>query len=113
MSLSSIHGPRMIVVLVALLGLVAVGSTSALAQKSQKTQTAPARQTTLKEVLAQYQGKDTNLGKLVKLSGDYFTVENAEGEQSMHPYSVIHTLKVVKPEEGSTIVLEIILVDKD
>jgi hypothetical protein len=106
-------GLRVLSVTLTLGTLLSFCSTDVIAQKSHKTQAAPAKQSTLKDVLTQYVGKDTSLGKLVKISADYFTVESEGGEQSMHPLSVIHTLKIVKPEEGSTVVLEIMLVDRD
>jgi len=113
MNHSSFTSPRLLTVVLVLSFLASVGTMDALAQKSQKTQTAAPKQSTLKDVLIQYQGKDTNLGKLVKVSGDYFTLEDEEGVQTLHPLSAIHTLKMVKPEEGSTVVLEIRLVGKD
>jgi len=128
MNHSFFTGPRLLTVVLVLSFLASAGTMDALAQKSQKTQTAAQKQSTLKDVLIQYQGKDTNLGKLVKVSGDYFTLEDEEGvqtlhplsvihtlkiAQTLHPLSVIHTLKIVKPEEGSTVVLEIRLVGKD
>ena len=113
MNHSSFTVPPLLTVVLVLSFLASVGTMDALAQKSQKTQTAAPKQSTLKDVLIQYQGKDTNLGKLVKVSGDYFTLEDEEGVQTLHPLSVIHTLKIVKPEEGSTVVLEIRLVGKD
>ena len=65
---------------------------------------------TLRDVLAKYKGEKTNLGTLSKVEGDYFVVEE-EGVSTMHPFSAIIGLKLVKPEEEeeNPVQLEIVL----
>jgi hypothetical protein len=85
------------------------------AQKSQKTekpkpvQSAPS---SIKDIMQKYDGKATTLGTLKRVAGDYFVVEQ-DGVTTMHPFAVIHTLRVVKDEEAGTEVLEIQLIAKD
>jgi hypothetical protein len=82
----------------------------ATAQKSKKPQ--PAQTTTassLRDVLVPYQGKMTNKGTLVKVTSEYFSLED-EGVTSIHPMSAIHTLKITKDEEAATTKLDIKLV---
>jgi hypothetical protein len=84
----------------------------ATAQKSKKPQPVQTTQSSLKDVLAQYQGKTTNLGTLSKVAGDHFVVEE-EGVTSMHPLAAIHTLNITKDEEAATTKLEIKLVARE
>jgi len=53
---------------------------------------------TLRDVLVKHKGVKTNLGILSKVEGDYFVVEE-EGVSTMHPFSAIISLKMVKAEE--------------
>jgi hypothetical protein len=84
----------------------------AAAQKVKKQPQAQTTQGSLKDVLVEHRGELTNLGTVTKIVGDYFVVED-EGGVSMHPLSAIHTLRVVKAEEGSPAHLEIRLFAKD
>jgi hypothetical protein len=84
----------------------------AAAQKVKKQQAAQALQNSLKDVLLEHRGELTNLGTVTKIVGDYFVVED-EGGASMHPLSAIHTLRVVRAEEGSPAHLEIRLLARD
>jgi uncharacterized ion transporter superfamily protein YfcC len=84
----------------------------AAAQKTKKQSPAQTTQSSLKDVLMEHRGELTNLGTVTKIVGDYFVVED-EGGVSMHPLSAIHTLRVVKAEEGSPAHLEIRLIAKD
>jgi hypothetical protein len=84
----------------------------ATAQKSKKPQPVQTTQSSLKEVLAQYQGKTTNLGTLSKVAGDYFVLEE-DGVTSMHPLAAIHTLNITKDEDAGTTKLEIKLIARE
>jgi hypothetical protein len=84
----------------------------AAAQKVKKQQAAQALQNNLKDVLMEHRGEVTNLGTVTKIVGDYFVLED-EGGVSMHPLAAIHTLRVVKAEEGSPAHLEIRLLARD
>jgi len=116
---------------IALLLAVVVLTSPADAQKKKKDQAAPPAQqqtteqasaaapqpapkpsSSFRDYLMQYQGMPTNLGKLVKIGGDYFVVED-EGIQSAHRIDVIHTLKLLKAEEGEPARLEIKLLSRD
>ena len=82
----------------------------ATAQKSKKPQ--PVQTTggsSIRDVLIQYQGKVTNKGTLVKVTGDYFSLDD-DGVVSIHPLTAIHTLKITKDEDAATTKLDIKLV---
>ena len=75
-------------------------------------QTTPKPSSSFRDYLMQFQGMPTNLGKIVKIAGDYFVVED-EGVQSAHRIDVIHTIKLLKAEEGEPARLEIKLLSRD
>ena len=79
-----------------------------------KKEVAPSAQTAggIKEVLAQYVGKKTNLGTLKKVTSDYFILDD-DGSTVMHPLSTLHTIKISKDEESGETVVEIKLFAKD
>jgi hypothetical protein len=54
----------------------------------------------------------TNLGKLVKIAGDYFVVDD-DGVQSAHRIDVIHTIRLLKAEEGEPAKLELKLLARE
>ncbi len=82
------------------------------AQKKDAKKVATHVPATIKEVLAQYVDKATNLGTLKRITGDYFVMEE-DGNMVVHPLSTLHTIKVVKAEEGGEMKIEIKLVAKD
>lgn len=90
--------------------------TFALAQKKEPTKkettTPQQRQTGMKEILAQYVGKSTNLGTLKKVEGDYFVFDD-NGDISYHPLSALHTIKLVKDQDTGEITIEIRLFARD
>ena len=98
------------IILVSACVVVVVGP--AAAQKSNKAPAALVPQNTFKEVLAQYQGKTTNLGVLKKVSGDHIVVEE-EAATVLYPLSAIQAFRILKPEEDISILLEIKLVSKE
>ena len=102
---------------------IVLGATTVVSAYAQKTpqkkdaaQTAQQKKESspnaIKDVLSQYVGKVTNLGTLKRITGDYFVLEE-DGNTVMHPLSTIHTLKLVKDDEGGEMKLEIRLVAKD
>jgi hypothetical protein len=114
---------------IALLLAMLVLVSSADAQKKKKDQAAPPAQqqateqtpapqpaakgsSPFRDYLMQYQGMPTNLGKLVKVAGDYFILED-DGVQSAHRIDVIHTIKLLKAEEGEPAKLELKLLARD
>jgi isopenicillin N synthase-like dioxygenase len=72
----------------------------------------PKATSSFRDYLIQYQGMPTNLGKLVKIAGDYFVVEE-DGVQSAHRIDVIHTIRLLKAEEGEPARLELKLLARD
>lgn len=88
----------------------------AAAQKKappKKEVTAPLQhQSGMKEILAQYVGKATNLGTLKKVEGDYFVFDD-NGDISYHPLSALHTIKLVKDQDTGEITVEIRLFARD
>ncbi len=91
---------------------VAIAVAPASAQKSQKKETSVTAQGSIKDMLSQYVGKTTNLGKLTKVTSDYFVFEE-DGATVIHPLSTVHTIKLSKDEESGDMVIEIRLVGKD
>jgi isopenicillin N synthase-like dioxygenase len=72
----------------------------------------PKASSSFRDYLMQYQGMPTNLGKLVKIAGDYFIVEE-DGVQSAHRIDIIHTIRLLKAEEGEPAKLELRLLARD
>ncbi len=89
---------------------------AAFAQKSQKTEKPKTTQSagTFKEMLSKHVGKQTNLGKLIKVGPDYVAVESEE-VQTMIQLQAIQSFRVVviKDEETSEERLEITLLAGD
>ena len=56
---------------------------------------------TIKEVLMKFKGEKTNLGTLTRIEGEYFVVED-DGLSTIHPFSAVTGIKVLKVEEGET-----------
>jgi len=81
----------------------------ATAQKSKKSQPT---QSTVREILSQFEGKSTNMGTLAKVTGDYFSTED-EGVTTIHPLTTIHSLVLTKDEETLSTKLEIKLLAKE
>lgn len=105
--------PALLVVIAVLLcGAAFILAGPVVAQKSKKASSTPDSQNSLKTVLTQYQGQTTNLGMLVKVSGDFFVVAE-EGATVYYPLSSIQSFRVLKPGEDVSIPLEIRLVSKD
>lgn len=98
----------------AMLATLCASPASAQKKEAAKKEVAPPSQPqgTMKEVMLQYVGKTTNLGTVKKVTGEYFTLEQ-EGVTSVHPLSVLHSVKTMKDEETGELKIEIILVAKD
>ncbi len=92
--------------------LITTCDSSMFAQKKETKKGAAQTASTIKEVLAQYLDKATNLGTLKRVTGDYFVMEE-DGNMVVHPLSTLHTIKVIKAEEGGEMKIEIKLVAKD
>lgn len=86
----------------------------AVAQKSKKPQPAAASQGTIKQLIQQYRGEMTSIGKITKVEGDYFVVED-EGVTAMYPLSAIQAIRLVKveEEEKDSTLIEIRLIAHD
>ena len=67
---------------------------------------------TLRDVLISIQGQQTNIGVLVKVTGDYVTFEN-EGDTLMYPLAAVQMVKFLKTEEGEQRKIEIHFLSKD
>ncbi len=76
------------------------------AQKSQK------QISQFKELLTSYQGHQTSLGTLKKVSGDYVTFEQEQGT-SMYPIGVIQCIRLAKDEETGATAIEIRVLAKE
>ncbi|MEK9139199.1 MAG: hypothetical protein AAB393_18930 [Bacteroidota bacterium] len=94
--------------------LATVSATHATAQKKEqaKKEVTTPGQNTLKDVLSPWVGKQTNLGTLKRIAGDYFVLDD-DGATVYHSLSAIHTLRLVKDEESGEMKLEIRLISKD
>lgn len=68
--------------------------------------------TTIRDVLVKLQGQRTNLGTLVRVTGDFVEFEN-EGDTLMFPLSAIQAVKFLKAEEGETRKVEIKFLARD
>ena len=64
-----------------------------------------------RDMLAQYQGSQTNLGIMTKVGPDFIVLDD-EGVISYHPIHVIQTIRVTKLEEGGE-KIELKLLSKD
>ena len=67
---------------------------------------------TLKDILVSIQGQQTNIGVLVKVTGDYM-VFASEGDTLMYPLSAVQVVKFLKTEEGEPRKIEIRFLSKD
>jgi histidinol phosphatase-like enzyme len=79
----------------------------ASAQKGQKPSP-----NTIKEVLAQYQGKATNIGTVRKIMNDYFLIEQ-DGATTAYALAALHSIRTYKEEDDSELKIEIYLTDKE
>ena len=97
--------------------------TPAFAQKKKKESPAPAPAQvesrgpqkmgmSIKDVLVSLQGQQTNIGLLVKVTGDYVTFE-AEGDTLIYPLSAIQVVKFLKTEENEPRKIDIKFLSKD
>ena len=64
-----------------------------------------------RDILAQYQGSQTNLGTLSKVGADYIVLDD-EGVSTYCPIHVIQAVRVTKLDEGG-VKIEIKLLSKD
>lgn len=107
---------RRVMSMVILAVALAAYCTPVVAQKKtpvkKETVAPPQRQTGIKEILAQYVGKTTNLGVLKKVEGDYFVFDD-NGDISYHPLSTLHTIKLAKDQDTGEITVEIRLFARD
>jgi hypothetical protein len=90
-----------VVLVLALVFTVLSGSVvpgPAVAQKSKKSQPVATSQGTVKELVKKYEGQITNIGKIIRVEGDYFVVED-EGVTAMYPIGAIQAIRLVKLEE--------------
>jgi hypothetical protein len=82
---------------------------------AQKKKTAPATEqarsvvqsgTTIRDILVKLQGQTTNLGILVRVSGEVVEFEN-EGDTLIYPLNAVQCVKFLKAEEGEARKVEI------
>jgi len=97
-----------------LIGLVQMPALAQKTQKGEKARSAAAapQQVTMKDLLMRHEGKTTNLGKLTRVTSEYFVLEQ-EGTVSTHPLSVLHTIRLVKDEETGEQSIELVLLAGD
>ena len=104
-------------ILIAALALPAEVPSSLLAQKKkaapeQTVRPAVQSGTTIREVLVKLQGQPTNLGTLVRVSGEVVEFEN-EGDTLIYPLSAVQCVKFLKADEGEARKVEIKFIARD
>lgn len=52
----------------------------------------------LKEMLGHYKGQMTSIGRLKAVEADYILVDD-DGTEIVYPLAVIHSIKIVKPDD--------------
>jgi hypothetical protein len=67
---------------------------------------------TIREVLMKLQGQKTNIGVVVRVTGDIVEFEN-EGETLIYPLSAVQLVKFQKADEGETRKIEIKFLARD
>ena len=65
-----------------------------------------------KDVLTQYQGQQTSLGTLKKVSSDYVTFED-EQSTTMVPLATVQSVRLVKDEESGSTRIEVRLLARE
>ena len=65
-----------------------------------------------KDVLMQYQGQQTSLGTLKKVSGDYVTFEDDQST-TMVPLATVQSVRLVKDEESGSTRIEVRLLARE
>jgi hypothetical protein len=105
--------------LIAALALPAAAPPSLLAQKKkgasageQSARPAVQSGTTIRDVLVKLQGQQTNLGTLVRVTGEVVEFEN-EGDTLIYPLSAVQSVKFLKAEEGEARKVEIKFLARD
>ncbi len=91
---------------VLILSLVLISVTSGTAQKT------PKNPMTVRELLSQYSGYDSNLGKIKRLGNDFLLVQE-ENAQTVVPFTSIQEVRLVKENSTEPVKIEIRLVSKD
>jgi hypothetical protein len=106
--------------------LLAIGPPVTQAQKKRKD-AAPAAQSavteqsprgtghagsTIREVLTKLQGQQTNIGVVVRVTGDIVEFEN-EGETLIYSLNAVQVVKFLKADEGETRKVEIKFLARD
>lgn len=67
---------------------------------------------TIREILTKLQGQQTNIGVVVRVTGDVVEFEN-EGDTLIYPLNAVQQVKFLKADEGETRKVEIKFLARD